>query len=98
MIPAAVEGLALIGAPDLILRKVELRGDLAALEPRKGYAAPLRPIKPSAQSHICDAEVEHHTRMASRCDDRLFEVGMWASELRRPVSATRFQAARFHAA
>ncbi len=80
---AAVEGMTQFGAPDLILREVDLPGDLPALAQRVGYAAPpappeAAPDRPFALSRIYDAEVEHHARAAYRRDYRLFGFGDWA--------------------
>lgn len=79
---ALVEGMAQVGAPDLILRENEMGPWLGALARQVGYAKPPAPPKAPAQlpfelAAIYDDEIEQMTRAIYLRDYMLFGFRNW---------------------
>lgn len=79
---SVIEGMAQIGAPDMILREDEMPENLTALARQLGYGDPPMPPAPKAEQpfalgEIYDGEIERATREVYQRDYGLFGFGAW---------------------
>lgn len=79
---SVIEGVAQLGAPDMILREEEMPENLTALARQLGYDDPPIPSLPAADQpfalgEIYDSEIERATREVYQRDYALFGFGAW---------------------